>query len=176
MHTMPSSKWDLFAGWKGDDTLNEESYNYELRQRCANAINWPALLQHASRLRSGIKCQRTLHSTVGGCHLVNLLRFEDGTQWIVRFQLDPPTPASASQLQSEADTVALIRERTGIPVPQIFGYDTLDKTDVGVPFMLMEYVPGIVAMDMDGGWDAHRGEIAARHKPRFYQTMATLQV
>ena len=112
---------------------------------------------------------------MGGCHLVHL-RFEDGTRWIVRFQLDPPTSASAKQLQSEVDTMGLIRNRTKIPVPQVYGSDPYSKTGVGIPFIMMEHILGIVAMDFDGGWTAHHGEIAAQHKPPFYKTMASIQV
>jgi hypothetical protein len=40
----------------------------------------------------------------------------------------------------------------------------------------MEYIPGIVVMDLDGGWYVHHGDIAAHHKPQFYRTMAAFQV
>lgn len=40
----------------------------------------------------------------------------------------------------------------------------------------MEHVPGTVAMDADGGWEAHHGEAAADSKARFYRTMASIQV
>lgn len=111
-----------------------------------------------------------------GCHLIHLLRFEDGTQWIVRFRLVPATPASAMQLQSEVDTMGLIRSRTKIPVPQVYGSDPYSKTGAGIRFVMLEYISGIVAMDLDGGWTAHHGEIVAHHKPTFYKTMASIQV
>jgi hypothetical protein len=133
-------------------------------------------MDYASRLKSGMKCHVVPQSTMNGCHLVHLLQFGDGTRWIVRFQLDPPTPASARQLQSEVDTMGLIRSRTEIPVPQVFGSDPHNKTNIGVPFILMEYIPGIVAMDADGSWEAHHGEIAGSQKSNFYRTTASIQV
>lgn len=76
-----------------------------------------------------MKCTVMPETTMGGCHLVHLLRFEDETPWILRFQLDPPTLASARQLQSEVDIMGLIRTRTTmIPVPQVLGSDPDNKS------------------------------------------------
>ena len=173
---MSAPVFDPFAEWKGPSFYAKESHYQCLRESCTKAINWDALLQYASNLKNGMNCQVLPQSTMGGCHLIHLIRFDDGTQWIARFQLDPPTTVSARQLQSEADTMALIRNRTKIPLPRIFGFDTHQKTSFGVPFILMEYLPGIVAMDADGGYHVHYGEIAARHKPNFYKNVASIQV
>jgi Phosphotransferase enzyme family len=175
-YQMPTPRSNPFTGWGGASFHAEDSHQPNLRKACTKRINWDPLIDYASRLKSGMKCHVVPESTMGGCHLVHLLQFEDGTRWIVRFQLDPPTPASVRQLQSEVDTMGLIRSRTKIPVPQVFGSDPHNKTNIGVPFILMEYVPGIVAMDADGGWEVHHGEIAGSHKPKFYSTMASIQV
>ncbi len=173
---MSTASSKLFIGWKGPSFYPEDSFQWKLRTACNKAINWDALFQYASNLNSGMKCHLVPQSTMGGCHLVRLLQFEDGTKWIVRFRLDPPTPSSTEQLRSEVDTMRLIRSRTKIPVPQVYGSDPYRKTGVGVPFIMMEYIPGIAAMDLDGGWTVHHGKIAAHHKPTFYQTMASIQV
>jgi hypothetical protein len=111
---------DLFTGWKGV-SYAEESYRQEIRRMCGKNIDWEALLLYASKLRCGTKCRVTPHSTMGGCHLVHLLRFEDETQWIVRFQLDSASLTSDRQLQSEVDTMEMIRSQTTVPVPRVFG-------------------------------------------------------
>ena len=72
--------------------------------------------------------------------------------------------------------MGLIRSETKIPVPQVYGFDPYNKASVGVPFIMMEYIPGIFAMGFDGGWDAHHGEIAAHHRSISYKTMASIQV
>ncbi|KFY68165.1 hypothetical protein V498_10727 [Pseudogymnoascus sp. VKM F-4517 (FW-2822)] len=82
----------------------------------------------------------------------------------------------AKKLQSEVDTMAIVRERTNIPVPQVFGYETNDSNPVGVAFILMEFLPGNVAMDADGGYETHNGEIPPQHKTNFYKRIAQVQV
>ena len=72
--------------------------------------------------------------------------------------------------------MAIVRERTNIPVPQVFGYETNDSNLVGVAFILMEFLPGNVAMDADGGYETHNGEIPPQHKINFYNEMAQVQV
>lgn len=51
-------------------------------------------------------------------------------------------------MQVEVDTMALLRARTQAPVPQIYAYEVADGEDnpVGVPFVLMEYLPGNIAL------------------------------
>jgi hypothetical protein len=42
--------------------------------------------------------------------------------------------------------------------------------------MLMEFVPGNVAMDDDGGYEAHHGEISPQYRASFYDAVAQVQV
>ncbi|OBT85764.1 hypothetical protein VE02_05834 [Pseudogymnoascus sp. 03VT05] len=71
--------------------------------------------------------------------------------------------------------MAIVRERTNIPVPQVFGYETNDNNSVGAAFILMEFLPGNVAMDANGGYKTHNGEIPPEHKSNFYNEMAQVQ-
>jgi len=86
------------------------------------------------------------------------------------------TEKLAKRLQSEVDTIALIRERTKIPVPQIFGYEIDGNNPVGVAFMLTEFLPGNVAIDANGGYEVHHGQIPPQHKASFYNATAQIQV
>jgi hypothetical protein len=166
----------LFTGWDRNSLFPGDTSHQELRKACTKAINWDALLEYASDHKNGTKCQVVPQSTMGSYHLVHLLRFEDGSQWIVKFQLNPSSLASAKELQSEIDTMSLIRSRTKLPVPEVFASDPQGQTSVGVPFVMMEYIPGVVAMDLDGGYEIHHGEIRADRKPIFYPAMASVQV
>lgn len=171
--TTQSSK--LFTGWNRDSLYPGDTSHQELRKACTKAINWDALLEYASDHKNGTKCQVATQSTMGSYHLVHLLRFEDGSQWIVKFQLNPSTPATAKELQSEIDTMSLIRSRTKVPVAEVYASDSQGQT-VGVPFVMMEYIPGVVTMDLDGGHDVHHGQIPVHRKPIFYRAMASVQV
>jgi aminoglycoside phosphotransferase (APT) family kinase protein len=86
------------------------------------------------------------------------------------------TERLAKKLQSEIEVMTLIRERTKIPVPKIFGYEIDSNNLTGVAFMLMEFLPGNVAIDADGGYEAHRGQIPPQHRGGFYDAVAQVQV
>lgn len=70
----------------------------------------------------------------------------------------------------------LIRARTKIPTPKIFGYELEDTNIVGASFMLMEYLPGTSGMDAEGGFDVHRGQIPFARRDSFYREIAGIQV
>lgn len=72
--------------------------------------------------------------------------------------------------------MVLVRERTRIPVPRVFGYRVDDRHPVGVAFMLTEFFPGNVAIDLDGGYAAHQGQIPYEHRQDFYTSVAQIQV
>ncbi len=150
-------------------------------------VNWDALREYAARLmheraqkqREGqpaITCKIAVPYNMGGVHLVRLLHFSNGARWVARIRLHEWTPASKERLLQEVHTISLLRERTTIPVPEVFGYESDNSNPVGAAFMLMEFVPGDTAMDSFGGWHKHHGEIPAEHKPKFYRSMARYQV
>lgn len=145
-------------------------------------IDWSALQQYATQTRQSLN-QSPKASTChippiynrGGLHLVRLLEFEDGTKWIARIQLDGWTPDSEKRLLHEVHTLSILKERTDVPVPAVFGYDASGET-IGRAFMLMEAIPGSTAMDAFGGWKVHGGEIPAEYKASFVQRIASIQV
>jgi aminoglycoside phosphotransferase (APT) family kinase protein len=120
-----------FAGWKGPSNFPHDSERYLLWKSCSTAIQWDALLKYASNLNGGKGCKLLPQSRTGGCHLVHLLKFGDGTRWIVRFQLDPLSAATAIQLQSEADTMTLLQDQSKVPMPKVHGVDADKKSGVG---------------------------------------------
>ncbi|OAT13807.1 hypothetical protein BDBG_08936 [Blastomyces gilchristii SLH14081] len=113
---------------------------------------------------------------MGGLHLVRLLIFNDNTKWIARIQLRECNSESIKHLLHEVHTLALIREQTRIPVPQVFGYELSRVNIVGAAFMIMEFIPGNTAMDAFGGWHVHKGEIPSNYKAKFFRAIAGIQV
>ncbi|KFY66895.1 hypothetical protein V496_01880 [Pseudogymnoascus sp. VKM F-4515 (FW-2607)] len=167
-----------FSGqnWKGTGFYPDGSSRRRLLDACVEATNWDALCLYASTLNNSIKCRILPDITNGQFHLVRLLEFENQSRWIARIQLRKSTELLAKKLQREVDAMAIVRERTNIPVPQVFGYETNDSNQVGVAFILMEFLPGNVAMDADGGYETHNGEIPPQHKTNFYDEVARIQV
>ncbi|KAJ5470421.1 hypothetical protein N7530_007778 [Penicillium desertorum] len=69
-----------------------------------------------------------------------------------------------------------IKEHTSLPVPQVFAYEFDENNSVGAAFILMELLPGSVAIDALGGYEAHRGVIPKEHRQNFYRTVAKCHV
>ncbi|POR33167.1 Uncharacterized protein TPAR_06618, partial [Tolypocladium paradoxum] len=149
-------------------------------------VNWDALQQYALRLRqpqwqgsttpSFSTCVLLPQYTMGGLHLVRLVEFDDGNRWVVRIQLHGGTHQSSQRLIHEVHTLSLVREKTDIPAPRVFGFESTTSNPVGVPFFLMEFIPGNTAMDAFGGYDVHHGEIPAQYKSFLIQQTAKIQV
>ncbi|KAF9238315.1 hypothetical protein DTO027I6_8420 [Penicillium roqueforti] len=112
---------------------------------------------------------------MGGVHLVRVLEFEDGMKWVARIPLGQCTSDTKKRLLHEVHILSLLRERTEIPVPKVFGYET-NGNIIGRAFMIMELIPGSTAMDAFGGWEVHNGEIPARFKSAFCRSIAEIQV
>ncbi|KAJ5580197.1 uncharacterized protein N7459_006182 [Penicillium hispanicum] len=83
--------------------------------------------------------------TSGACNVVIALSFSDGIQWIARIQLPlddgSDDESVATSLLSEVSTMELIRARTTIPVPSVFGYDVSTR-NIGYRYILMEALSG----------------------------------
>ncbi|KAJ5194458.1 hypothetical protein N7491_001796 [Penicillium cf. griseofulvum] len=65
-----------------------------------------------------------------------------------------------------------IQEHSDVPVPRVFAYDLDENNAVGAAFILIEVLPGSVAMDALGGYDVHRGVIPRGHRQTFYRSVA----
>lgn len=162
--------------WKGADFHPPNSSSRALVDNCIAATNWAALREYASALHNGLKCRVLPRLTNGQHHLVCVLEFADKTRWVARIQMQQSTETLAGKMQREVDVMALMRERMGIAVPRVFGYEVDGDNVTGVAFMLMEFLPGNVAMDADGGYEAHRGRVAVQRREGFYDAVARIQV
>jgi hypothetical protein len=146
-------------------------------------IDCAALIQYAKDIHQrhmkharNIECQLSDKYNMGGLHVVLILDFEDGTTWLARLQLQKGTAESCQRLITEVHTIQVVREQSKIRVPEVFAYDASCDNSVGVPFMLLEYIPAITAMDSFGGWDKHKGRIPQHFRTDYHASMANIQV
>ncbi|KAJ5921070.1 hypothetical protein N7466_009396 [Penicillium verhagenii] len=83
----------------------------------------------------------------GACNVVIALNFSDGLQWVARIQLPVndghDDESVTTSLLSEVVTMQLIRARSTIPIPTVFGYDASTK-NIGYRYILMEALRGHV--------------------------------
>ena len=144
-------------------------------------VNWETLMHYASRVKerrdggSGTTCQLSPQYNMGGRNLVRRLDFQNGPRWVARIQLPKHTPEALERLECEVHTMAAARERSEIPVPEVYAYK-LDCSVAGAPFMLMEFIAGDTAMDSFGGYDVHKGEIPRELRAKALAVMADVQV
>ncbi|KAG8406703.1 hypothetical protein J3458_021039 [Metarhizium acridum] len=156
------------------DFLNWNITEHDGGNRVAEAIrrtNWDKLCQRASRLNGGLSCNLLDQSTNGLYNLVRLLQFSDQSLWIARISLRKSTAGSAI-LRSEADVMQFIKDKSSLPVPRVFAYEVDENNDIGVPYILMEFIPGNTAMDAAGGYEKHRGQIPLAYRLNFYRSVA----
>jgi len=82
-------------------------------------------------------CQKATRGTYNEIYILNT---EDGQKLIARLCRLPRYPAA---LRSEVAAMALVRARTSIPVPVVHFYEDSPSNDVGVQFLVMDFVEGV---------------------------------
>lgn len=65
-----------------------------------------------------------------------------------------------------------IKERCDPPVPQISAHEVSQINLVGVAFIIMELLPGNVAMDSCGGFKVHHSVMTRQHRQTFHRCVA----
>jgi hypothetical protein len=145
---------------------------------CFDRIQWNELCRIASGLSGHLKCVALDQVASGLNNIVRLLEFPDKTRWAARVHIRRNTSSlvSSTKLKSEVATMQFIKEHSSLPVPQVFAYEFDENNSVGVAFILMELLPGSVAMDALGGYEAHRGVIPKEHRQNFYRSVAKCHV
>jgi aminoglycoside phosphotransferase (APT) family kinase protein len=82
----------------------------------------------------------------GSYNLLYTLEFSDGIKWVLRIPCPGENggfvPESSRMLRSEVMTMSLIRRNTSIPIPEIYDYCESPSNEIGVPYVLMEFVEG----------------------------------
>lgn len=94
---------------------------------------------------AGVTCRVNTDSfTFGMNNIVLKLTFSDDVSWVARFQyISPPDKdENGFELLSEVATLRTLRNRTTIPVPQVFAFDVSTANEFGFPYMLMECLKG----------------------------------
>lgn len=69
-----------------------------------------------------------------------------------------------------------IKEHSDLAVPRVFAYAPDENNPAAVAYMLIEVLPGIIAMDALGGHEVHRGVIPTQYRRQFYRSVATCHV
>jgi aminoglycoside phosphotransferase (APT) family kinase protein len=70
--------------------------------------------------------------------------------------------------------MAVVRERSNISVPEIFAYEADYNNAVGVPFIIMEFIPGNTVIDSFGRHYIYKGKTPPQFKAKFHAKIADI--
>ena len=153
----PNDSWTSF----GD--MDRESDHSKSIEQVVLTANFSSLCTRALEIRASIDRKsrglRKRKSRDGGLtcsidstrfangyfNVVFAINFSDSTHWIARIRL-PNSSSSDSEVEasmlSEIATMRLVRSRTTIPVPLVYGFDVDVTNLLGFRYILMEALPG----------------------------------
>jgi len=144
--------------------------------RTKELINFDKLCEVAQSINvAGGACHidRNTHA-YGGVNVLFELRFESGVAWIARIRMETSkTPVEGIDfvLESEVATMRFLRAETRIPLPHVYGHDSHFGNSVGMPYILMEAMPG--ARLWGGG---RKDFIPDEYKPKVYHQIIEIIV
>ncbi|KAM5465271.1 hypothetical protein MauCBS54593_006517 [Microsporum audouinii] len=163
--------------WAGLSSFPEGSFWHLRAQAFLSSVNWEALCDYASSLHHGERCSVKSEIALGGRHMVRIIQFENDSRWIARLRMPSRPTGKANHVDNEAadnlllkrefDCLQLVKERTAVPVPTVFGYSNDSK--IGAPVILMECLPGNVGIDLNFDF------IPPKYKDSFFEEMAKIQ-
>jgi hypothetical protein len=145
---------------------------------CFHQTQWDELSRIASSLAGNSECIALDQVASGLNNIVRLLEFSDKTRWVARVHIRRSTypHISSAKLRNEVATMQFIKAHSDLPVARVFAYDVDENNPVNGAFILMELLPGSVAMDALGGYDVHRGVIPREYRQNFYRSVAKCHV
>lgn len=143
-----------------------------------NQVNWDHLCRIASDANRSLECVALDQIASGLNNVVRQLEFSDKSRWAARIPIIRSKSACSNgkNLQNEIATMQFIQENSSLRVPRVFVYNTDMNNAVGTAFMLIEMLPGIVAMDALGGHKVHGGVIPVEYRKTFYRSVAKCHV
>ncbi|KAJ5093629.1 hypothetical protein N7456_009490 [Penicillium angulare] len=138
--------------WTSFEGIDQDTDHARLLRTVLKSANWNHLCSKAIEIRRKLDPQthetitcsaETSKFTSGQCNLVIVVRFSDSIEWLARIMLplECEEDVSSLSLLSEISTMDLIRTKSSVPVPRVFGYDTTTN-EIGYRYILMEAIPG----------------------------------
>ncbi|TFK53679.1 hypothetical protein OE88DRAFT_1733568 [Heliocybe sulcata] len=112
----------------------------ELRAPRVLGLNMRALAYAAASSLSNTSIPRVEAIGEGGWNRVYQLTFDDGAQVAARIPITQKT--TATKMSSVVATMTFARFYCGLPVPEIYAWNSSASNSVGCPYILMEVVGG----------------------------------
>lgn len=139
----PSENWpslddsyDAVRARKIEDIISTGNWTY----LCSQAVKHYASAQAVTCVIDRTRFARGMENVVFE------VAFSNSTYWVVRIRLSDVQEVETEML-SEIATIRLIQQRTSIPLPTIFAYNSDKENPFGFRYMLMNALPGKVLDD-----------------------------
>ena len=95
---------------------------------------------------SPVQCNVVIPPYHGSYNLEFKVLFQDGVEWLLKVPANGYSDAfdflAANALESEAETMRLIKRKPSIPVPEVHSYDASMNNAVHCPFILLDLMRG----------------------------------
>ncbi|KAI9868271.1 MAG: hypothetical protein M1830_005670, partial [Pleopsidium flavum] len=178
----PSDQWTSFQNLD-----NESKHAKQIEELLSNA-DFGYLCSHALAIRregrsSGVKENQPDGYTCsvdpskfayGSYNVAFEVAFSDSVCWIARVRLPYEAEEDAQvekDMLSEIATMRLVKQKTTVPVPEVFGYDVNGTNALGYRYILMEALPGRV---LDSTFsraipETHKEKVAGQFAEYFHQ-------
>ena len=145
---------------------------------CFRRTQWDQLCLIASNANRHLECVALDQITSGLNNLVRLLKFSDGSRWAARVRIKTATSLQGgnAELEAEVETMQFIMKHSDLAVPRVFAYALDENNPAAAAYMLIEVLPGIVAIDSLGGYKVHHGVIPTQYRQPFYRSVAACHV
>ncbi|KAK3997965.1 hypothetical protein QBC44DRAFT_376395 [Cladorrhinum sp. PSN332] len=145
---------------------------------CFRRTQWDQLCLIASNANRHLKCVALDQVTSGLNNVVRLLEFSNQSRWAARAHIKTTASLQAgnAELKAEVATMQFIKEYSDLAVPRVYAYALDENNPAAVAYMLIEVLPGIVAIDALGGYEVHRGVIPSQYRQSFHRSVAACHV
>jgi aminoglycoside phosphotransferase (APT) family kinase protein len=116
------------------------------------SISSSSLIQLAAKARYKISGRRPspkdrhLYRRNGGYNLIHVIEFEDGIKYVIRVPAvgwgARWTENASNAFRSQVLTMRAIKDKTSMPIPEVYDFDTTQSNLIGAPYMVMSFIPG----------------------------------
>jgi aminoglycoside phosphotransferase (APT) family kinase protein len=116
------------------------------------SISSSSLIQLAAEARHKISGRRPstkdrhLYRLNSGYNLIHVIGFEDGIKYVIRVPAVGWgvrwTENASNAFRSQALTMRAIKDKTLMPIPEVYDFDTTQRNLIGAPYMMMSFIPG----------------------------------
>ena len=93
-----------------------------------------------------IACKLVQPPLHGSYNIVFQILFDDGVRWMLKVPANGHRGSfnclAAQALESEAQTMRLLKLKSSIPVPAVHSFDTSLDNQIGCPYILMDHISG----------------------------------